>query len=91
MFYLILKCQKSFKFLKKRFITTSIPAHFDFKKEYILETDLSDNVSAGVFSQYKEVELLYLVAFFSCKYLPQEINYEIYDKELFAIIKSFEE
>lgn len=91
MFYLILKCQKSFKFLKKHFITTSIPVYFDFKKEYILETDLSDNVSAEVFSQYIEVELLHLVAFFSCKYLPQEINYEIYDKELFAIIKSFEE
>ena len=31
------------------------------------------------------------MAFFSCKYLPQEINYEIYDKELLAIIKYFEE
>ena len=27
---------------------------------------------------------------FICKHLPQEINYEIYDKELLAIIKFFE-
>ena len=31
------------------------------------------------------------MAFFSCKHLSQEINYEIYDKKLLAIIKFFEE
>ena len=31
------------------------------------------------------------MTFFSCKYSSQEINYEIYDKELLFIIKSFEE
>ena len=31
------------------------------------------------------------MAFFSCKNLPQKINYDIYDKKLLAIIKSFEE
>ena len=31
------------------------------------------------------------MAFFSCKHLLQEINYEIYDKKLLAIIKSFKE
>ena len=31
------------------------------------------------------------MAFFSCKYLLQEINYKIYDKELLVIIKSFKE
>ena len=29
------------------------------------------------------------MVFFSCKHLPQKINYEIYDKKLLAIIKSF--
>ena len=55
------------------------------------ETDLSDNVFARIFSQYREDGLLHPVAFFSRKYLSQKINYEIYDKELLAIIKSFEE
>ena len=31
------------------------------------------------------------VAFFSKKMCPQECNYDIYDKELLAIVKSFEE
>ena len=65
--------------------------HSNFKKEYILKTDSLDNISARIFSQYGEDGLLHFVAFFSYKHLPQEINYEIYDKELLAIIKSFEE
>ena len=90
-FHLSPECQKSFKLLKKRFITASVLAHFDFEKECILETNSSNNVSIGILSQYGDNGLLHLVAFFSCKHSPQEINYEIYDKELLAIIKSFEE
>ena len=85
------KCQKSFELFKKCFTTAPILAHFDFEKECILETNSSDNVSAWIFSQYGDDGLLYPVAFFSCKHSPQEINYEIYDKKLLAIIKSFEE
>ena len=85
------KCQKSFELLKKRFTTAPILAHFDFEKECILETDSSDNVSAGILSQYEDDELLHPVEFFSCKFSSQEINYEIYNKELLAVIKSFEE
>ena len=64
------KCQKSFELLKKRFTTAPILAHFDFEKECILKTDSSDNVSAGIFSQYGDDGLLYPVAFFSCKHSP---------------------
>lgn len=48
-------------------------------------------MSAGVLSQYSDNSKLHLVAFFSRKHSLQEINYEIYDKELLAIIKAFEE
>ena len=85
------KYQKSFELLKERFITAPILVHFDFEKKYILETDPSNNVSTGIFSQYGEDRLLYPMVFFSCKYSPQEINYEIYNKELLAIIKFFKE
>ena len=84
-------CQKAFDLLKQRFTTVPILAHFDYEKECIVETDASDNVSVGVLSQYGEDEKLHPVAFFSQKHSPQEINYEIYDKELLAIIKAFKE
>ena len=84
-------CQRAFNLLKQRFTTALILAHFDYEKECIVETDALDNVSAGVLSQYGDDAKLHPVAFFSRKHSVQEINYEIYDKELLAIIKAFEE
>jgi hypothetical protein len=48
-------------------------------------------VSAGVLSQYDDDGILHPVAFFSKKCSPAECNYEIYDKELMAIVRAFEE
>ena len=90
-FYLTSEYQKSFELLKERFTTASVLVHFDFEKEYILETDSSDNVSIRILSYYREDGLLHFVTFFSHKHSSQEINYEIYDKKLLAIIKSFEQ
>ena len=64
--------------------------HFDFDKDVIVETDASDYVSAGVLSQHGKDGILHPVAFFSTKHYPAECNYEIYDKELMAIIRAFE-
>ena len=73
------------------FTTAPILAHFDCDKDIILETDASDYVMAGVLSQYGEDGLLHPVAFFSKKNNPAECNYEIYDKELMAVVRAFEE
>ena len=64
--------------------------HFDFNKDMIVETDASNNVSAGVLSQYGVDGILHPVAFFSTKHSPAECNYKIYDKELMAIVQAFE-
>jgi hypothetical protein len=57
----------------------------------VIETDASDWVGAGILSQYDDDGVLRPVAYFSKKFTPQECNYEIYDKELLAIIRAFEE
>ena len=64
--------------------------HFNYEKEIIVETDVSDHVSAEILSQYDNDGVLRPVTFFSKKHFPQEINYEIYDKELLAVIRAFE-
>ena len=56
-----------------------------------METDASDYVFAAVFSQPDHEGTLKPVAFMSCQHLLAECNYEIYDKELMAIVKAFEE
>lgn len=83
-------CQNSFKTLKTAFTTAPALSHFDPTKEIFVETDASDFVSSGVLSQKGADGVLHPVAFMSKKYDPAECNYEIYDKELLAIVRSFE-
>ena len=64
--------------------------HFDHTKQAILETDSSDFVTGGTLSQIGNDSKLHPVAYYSRKMLPAESNYEIYDKELLAIINCLE-
>ena len=64
-------------------------AHYDLKLKTWVKTDASDFVVAGVLSQMHG-KVLKPVAYFSKKMTPAECNYIIYDKELLAIVKSFE-
>jgi hypothetical protein len=82
---------KAFEALKSAFASAPVLAMYDFTKKTILETDASDWASGGVLSQYDENGILRPVAYFSSKHSGTECNYEIYDKELLAIIKSLEE
>lgn len=84
-------CQSVFDSLKTAFTSAPILRHFDPEKDIVVETDASDFVSGGVLSQPDESGILHPVAFFSKKHSPAECNYEIYDKELLAIVRCFEE
>ncbi|KAH0605316.1 uncharacterized protein H6S33_004538 [Morchella sextelata] len=77
--------------LTQTFTMALILTHFDPEKDIIVETDVSDYVSASVLSQYDDNGTLQPVPYFSKKHSPAECNYEIYEKELLAIIRSFEE
>jgi hypothetical protein len=84
--------QATFAAVKKiAFTTAPVLRRFDHDRDVIVETDASDYVSAGVLSQYDDDGILHPVAFFSKKHSPAECNYKIYDKELMAIVRAFEE
>jgi len=80
---------KEFEELKQRFTTAPVLAHFDPAKPVIIETDASDFAIGAVLSQRNEENRLHPVAFHSRKFQPAEINYEIHDKELLAIVDAF--
>lgn len=80
------KCQTAFEGLKKAFTSDIILRHYNPDRKIVVETDASDYVSGGVLSQYNEEGILHPVAYFSKKHNPAECNYEIYDKELMAIV-----
>jgi hypothetical protein len=83
--------QHAFDDLKTAFTTAPVLAMFDYTRRTVLETDASDWASGGVLSQYDDNGILRPIAYFSSKHSSQECNYEIYDKELLAIIKALEE
>lgn len=82
--------QRAFDLLKERFSTAPVLAHADLEKPFIVETDGSDFALGAVLSQIQSDGELHPVAFYSRKFTPAEINYEIYDKELLAIICAFQ-
>jgi len=79
----------AFRDLKHRFTTAPILAHFDTAEPVIVETDASDFALGAVLSQRDKEGCLHPVAFHSRKFQPAEINYEIHDKELLAIVDAF--
>ena len=84
------ECQKAFDTLRTAFTSDVVLAHYDPEKRIVVETDASDYVSAGILSQYDDDEVLRPIAYFSRKHTPAECNYEIFDKELLAIVRAFE-
>ncbi|HXN89892.1 MAG TPA: RNase H-like domain-containing protein, partial [Candidatus Sulfotelmatobacter sp.] len=84
------KAQAAFENLKKAFTTAPILRHFDQSRPAIIETDASDYAEGGVLSQLGDDGELHPCAFFSRKFKDAEINYEIYDKEMMAIVDCME-
>jgi len=83
------EAEATFKDLKHRFTTAPILAHFDPAKPVMVETDVSDFALGAILSQRDKEGRLHPVAFHSRKFQPPEINYEIHDKELLAIVDAF--
>ena len=56
-----------------------------------METDASDYALGACLNQKDDQGRLHPVAFLSRKFTPVELNYQIHDKELIAIIAACEE
>ena len=64
---------------------------FESGKFITLETDASDEAIEACISQSDEKGRLHLIAFHSRKLTGAELNYEIHDKKLLAIVDSFKQ
>ena len=54
-----------------------------------METDVSDYALTAILSIINKDNEVHLVAFHSCTFTVVELNYNIHDKELFAIFEAF--
>ena len=60
--------------------------HFNLDLLIRLHTDASRFAISGIVSQLHDLQW-HPVAFYSCKCTPAECNYDIYDRELLAIVE----
>ncbi|SOV04806.1 uncharacterized protein UDID_17198 [Ustilago sp. UG-2017a] len=81
--------QHAFEQLHSSFSTDTILHHFDPAQPIIVETDASDFAVAAVLSQSFDQGTRHPIAFFSKKLDPAQLNYPIFDKEMFAIVAAF--
>ena len=79
-----------FKTLKERFIIALVLTIFDPKRKIILKTNIS-NFTIRVYLSQKYNKKLKLVTYYSYKIIPIELNYNIYNKELLAIVVTFKQ
>jgi hypothetical protein len=85
------KAKEASKVLKKAFTSVPIFVHANSSKPFILEANVLDFALGSVLSQYDEDGQLHPIAYCSRKFSTIEINYEIHDKKLLAIIDTFKE
>ena len=84
-----LKKKKAFLALKKIFTKELILTMFNPAKKIIIETDINKIVLGSVLNQPDEEKRLYPIIFYFKKFTTSELNYDIYDKKLLAIVDSF--
>ncbi|APA10428.1 hypothetical protein sscle_06g051980 [Sclerotinia sclerotiorum 1980 UF-70] len=82
------RAEQAFQEIKDRFTREPILYNYHDDRESIIETDASDTCVAGVHLQRDDNGKLHLVAYYSSKMDKTEQNYNIYEKELIAIVKS---
>ncbi len=85
------KAKEAFKKLKKLFIFQSVLIMFESEKLITLKMNASDEAIKACISQSDDKKRLHLIAFHSRKLTDAELNYEIHDKKLLAIVNSFKQ
>ena len=82
------EAQAVFEGLKTAFLMAFILMHFNPEQPTILEADASTHVLGVVISQWDAERKINPIAFHSRKFNSTELNYDIYNKEMLAIIDS---
>ena len=90
-FVCTIEAKKAFKHLKEAFTSASFLAHINPENTFTIEAHASDFSLGNILSQLGEEEQSHSVAFHARIVNVEEINYKVHDKELLAVVESFEQ
>lgn len=80
------KMQESFDNIKEEFKNTAVLLQPDQDNAFFLSTDASDHAMGGMLFQEDITGQLRVVGFYSHNFSTSEQNYDVFDKELLAIL-----
>ena len=83
------EAEAAFQSLKLAFTSAPVLQHFQPLQPLTIEADASDFGLGCVLLQPNPGGELHPVAHYSRMFIPAELNYPIYDKELLAIVAAF--
>ena len=81
-------CQQSFDNLKKLFLSRPVLHLPNFSKPFAVTTDASKYASGAILLQTDSNSNWHPCSYLSQSFIPAERNYDIYDRELLAIIRA---
>ena len=84
------ECTEAIKKLKQLVKGDPMLMCLDHDHPFILEVDASQYALGAVLSQQNDSEKLQPVGYFSKTLIPAEWNYDVYDHELLALVRSLE-
>ena len=82
---------EAFQKIKALVLSDAVRAHYSPFRNTRTETDASDGVIAGVLTQKQDNEVWKPVAYYSKTMSPEEMRYEIHDKEMLAVVRAMQE
>lgn len=85
------ECEKAFNTLKRKFTSYPVLRMPDPTKPFQIEADASKSASGAVLTQLDDNGARHPIFFLSKSFTDAEKNYQIYDKELLAIIRALVE
>ncbi len=84
-----LKVRKTFERLKVIFVNAFILKHYDWNADLCMKIDASNREVEDVLSQKSKTDQWYFIAYYSYKFKEAEIQWNMHDKELYAIVLDF--
>ncbi len=83
------KARKAFERLKAVFVNIFILKHYDWDADLYMKIDASNRKVEDVFNPKNKTDQWYLIAYYSYKFKKAEVQWNMHDKELYAIVLDF--
>ena len=83
-----MECEMAFKTIEEAFTRAPLLRHWELDLPLVLETDVSDLALAAILSICTDGNI-HPIAFHFWILQAAKLNYDVHDKELLAIIKTF--